>query len=146
MEEVLTETNELDHSDLGIRRVYRALIRISRRLDARAGILFEYGNGMYSGTVSIGLPDECASGIELNPQMDLTRNVLRFSRVALLKRPVGEFSDFGETCLSNRLSALGSWLFIPTSVAKNPVYILLGFATAYHDLQDLTNRREVIAG
>ncbi len=146
LDDILDESNNIDHTDMGERRVYRALIRMSRRLDARAAVIFESTDNVYHGGISIGLPEECSGLMDLSADNDMVRNVMRFSRVALLKRPAGEFLGFTDTCLSTRLANLSSWLMLPVNSENRPVYLMLGFTTIFSDLQEFANRQQLIAG
>jgi hypothetical protein len=131
--------------DSGVRQVYRQLVRLTRRWDARVALLLEEtpDHGLKGG-FGLGMPEECNDQILLGPHSDLARAVVPYQRVALLKQPISTFKDFAGTCQAQRLSAINSWLLLPLKDADHRRYLMVGFSRSFDDLMDLSVQYEII--
>ena len=131
--------------DSGVRQVYRQLVRLTRRWDARVALLLEEtpDHGMKGG-FGLGLPEECPDQITLGRDSDLARTIVPYQRVALLKQPMSAFRDFAGSCQAQKLSAINNWLLLPLKDADHRRYLMVGFSRSFDDLMDLSVQYEII--
>ncbi|HKK49311.1 MAG TPA: hypothetical protein VJ932_09450, partial [Alkalispirochaeta sp.] len=131
--------------DSGVRQMYRQLVRLTRRWDARVALMLEqtedYG---LRGGFGLGMPEECSAPITLAPTSDLASTIVPYRRVVLLKQPIAAFRDFVGSCHAERLSAINSWLLLPLKDADRRRYLMVGFSRSFDDLLDLAGKYEII--
>ncbi len=135
----------VDSGNVGVRQVYRELVQITRRWNARVAlVLDELADGRMQGSFGIGLSEECDSSLSFEPDCDLVRNVVAFRRVALLKRPLSFFRDFADTCHASKLVSVNSWLLLPLRDTGARRYLMVGFSRPFDSLMDLTMRYDIV--
>ncbi|MEX2445421.1 MAG: hypothetical protein WD492_17610 [Alkalispirochaeta sp.] len=129
----------------GVRQVYRQLVRLTRRWNARVALLLEEtrDHGLRGG-FGLGMPEECSEQILLGAESDLARTIVPYQRVALLKQPLSAFRDFAGTCQAQKLSAINNWLLLPLKDSDKRRYLMVGFARSFDDLMDLSVQYEII--
>jgi hypothetical protein len=131
--------------DAGVRQVYRELVSLTRRWDARtAAVLEPASDGGLVGSFTLGLPADCPEQFRITADRDMVRNVFEFRRVALLKQRLSAFRDFGESCHARKLASIGSWLFLPLNTVTG-AYLMIGFQRSFEDLLDLTSRYDIVS-
>ncbi|MCG8480789.1 MAG: hypothetical protein MI724_16975, partial [Spirochaetales bacterium] len=136
---------KVDSGNVGVRQVYRELVQITRRWNARVAlVLDELTDGRMQGSFGIGLSEECDSSLALQPDCALVRNVIAFRRVALLKRPLSFFRDFADTCQASKLVSVNSWLLLPLRDTGARRYLMVGFSRPFDSLIDLTMRYDIV--
>ena len=132
-------------SDGSEHEVYRGLVRLTRRWSARlACILERQSDACWSVRFAIGMPQNCPDALKLGPDTELARNVFALKRVLLLKRPLAMFQDFDGSCHAEQLESIWSWLWVPLEHRESR-YLLVGFAHAFEDLDDLSTRTQIVA-
>ena len=125
--------------------VYRGLVRLTRRWNARlACILERRSDAGWSVRFAIGMPQNCPDALNLGPDAELVRNVFALKRVLLMKRPLSMFRDFDDSCHAEQLESIWSWLWVPLE-HRDGRYLLVGFARSFEDLADLSTRTQIVA-
>ncbi len=132
-----------ESGDAGVRQVYRELVGLTRRWDARVAVILESRqDGGVVGSFSLGMPSECPDPFKIPSDSDIFENVFAYRRVGLLKKKLGAFRDFEENCYARRLASINSWLLLPLS-SDSGTYLMVGFARTFEDLLEISSRYEI---
>ena len=127
--------------DSGVRQVYRQLVRITRRWQARVAIVLDQSkDGDAKGIFGLGLPDSCELPFTIPAQSDIAQVVLNLKRVLLLKKPLGYYQTLHASCYADKLSSIQSWVFFPLVRGDTQRYLVVGFSRSFDDLTDLAFR------
>ena len=125
--------------------VYRRLVRLTRRWDARSAcILDRQPDAGWLAQFTIGMPQRCPGELQLGPTTELVQNVFDLRRVLLLKRPLSMFRDFDGDCHAEHLEFIQSWLLVPLE-HRSGRYLMVGFVRAFEDLVDVATRTQIVA-
>ncbi|MFW5695223.1 MAG: hypothetical protein ACOCYB_08635, partial [Alkalispirochaeta sp.] len=131
--------------ETGVRQVYRQLVRLTRRWDARVALLLEETpNRGLRGGFGLGMPEQCREPLSLGADSDLATTIVPHRRVVLLKEPLSVFRDFVGSCQADKLSAINSWLLLPLKDSDHRRYLMVGFSRTFEDLMDLAGKYEII--
>jgi hypothetical protein len=131
--------------DSSVRQVFRQLVRLTRRWDARVAVVMEQiPDGRLRASFGLGLPEDCSDELTLSPNSDIAQVIVPYRRVALLKRPLSGFRDFVGTCQAQKLGGINSWLLLPLKDAASPTLSDVGFSRSFEDLVDLTHQYEIV--
>ena len=125
--------------------VYRRLVRLTRRWDARSAcILDRQPDAGWLAQFTIGMPQRCPGVLQLGPTTEFVQNVFDLRRVLLLKRPLSMFRDFDGDCHAEHLEFIQSWLLMPLE-HRSGRYLMVGFVRAFEDLVDVATRTQIVA-
>ena len=131
--------------DSGVRQVYRQLVRITRRWQARVAIVLDQSkDGDAKGIFGLGLPDSCELPFTIPAQSDIAQVVLNLKRVLLLKKPLGYYQTLHASCYADKLSSIQSWVFFPLVRGDTQRYLVVGFSRSFDDLTDLAVQNEIV--